>query len=303
MPQLIKKRSRVALAILCAAAAGAAAAGQSQRSSQARKPAGTVPVAKVTPPPGVAGSKSSGQSEAHFTGEDLTYDSSNGVLRGRNMRFHFPEEDRTVFGESGSYNDHSKIIEAQGHILIEDPKHRVTGDKARVDNGKQKLAIITGSVIVVLKPDPQTASPADKDQAGSARQHGATITCDRLDDYFHKNYIIMRGHFVGKQNFRDKDGKEIERTLTAEHAEYDGKKENLELFPPVDVHDNQGQQIHFDSIVNVGTRQGAETIQSSGPFHGTAPYDTSSEDEGPVPGPPPPKEGKPGGASPPPGKP
>ncbi|HZT40803.1 MAG TPA: hypothetical protein VFA07_01370 [Chthonomonadaceae bacterium] len=308
MPLQIKTRSRFVLALAGAAVLSAAVAGNAQHPSAPRKPAaGMVPVAKVTPPPGLAGGKSSNQSDVDVSGKGVSIDASTHLYRGRDMRFYFPDEKRTVTGDTGSYNDQTKIIDAEGHIVIDDPKHRITGDKAHVENGKQKLAIISSNVVAVIKPDQQpagsSASPGEKEDVGSARQHGATITCDRLEDYFRKNYIVMHGHFVGKQNFRDKDGKEIERTLTAEHAEYDGKKEILLLYPPVDEHDNEGRQIHFDSLVTVGTHTGAETLEANGPFHMVTPYDNSSEEEGPEPGPPPAKEGSSGGPSKPPGKP
>jgi hypothetical protein len=52
----------------------------------------------------------------------------------------------------------------------------------------------------------------------------------------------------------------VERVLTAEHAEYNGKSEVMLLFGPVDGHDGNGQEIHSPNLVKVGTKEGEETL-------------------------------------------
>ena len=56
----------------------------------------------------------------------------------------------------------------------------------------------------------------------------------------------------------------VERTLTAEHAEYDQKTERLLLFAPVNGQDTDGQEMHSESDMLVGTKEGAETLATQG---------------------------------------
>ena len=57
------------------------------------------------------------------------------------------------------------------------------------------------------------------------------------------------------------DGHFSQRTLTAEHAEFDGKTGTLHLFPPVDMKDTDNQSGHFDQDVFVGTKEGEESVR------------------------------------------
>ncbi len=216
--------------------------------------------------------------------EDWKDDAATGIGSGHHVRW--VEDDRTITGDTLQYNRKKKLVDAEGHLVLDDSEYHVTGTKATVDNGEKKLAVVTGDVVVVIKPKPPKAPPAGtasatrtakngpqpppsdgEEDTASTRRRGGTVTCDRIDDYYRKKLVLMHGHLVFKQRFTDSDGKEVERTATAEHAEYDGDHELLTLFAPVDVHDSQGQEYHFDGNVTVGTREGAETIASTGKAH------------------------------------
>src|SRR5262249_7722383 len=89
---------------------------------------------------------------------------------------------------------------------------------------------------------------------------GGVATCDYVEDYFKKKFVILRGHLVFKQQFAKENGKVVERTLTAEHAEYDITKDSMVLFAPVEGHDTDGQSFQSPFNVTVGRKKGAETL-------------------------------------------
>ncbi len=213
-----------------------------------------IPVARVAPPP----ARKSGELEL----VDWTYNVATGITTGRN--FTFTEEDTVITGETARYDKTQKRLNAEGSLTLDDPKHHVTGGKADVDDSRKKLAIITGSVVITLKPDPKGADTgANGSDTSREKQRGGVVACDRVDDYYRRKFVILRGHLVFKQRFTRKNGETIERTLTAEHAEYNGKTDTLLLFAPVEGSDTDGQEFHAEGDVTVGTRTGAETIQTN----------------------------------------
>jgi hypothetical protein len=105
------------------------------------------------------------------------------------------------------------------------------------------------------------------------------VYCDRIDDYYERQFVILSGHLVFKQQITKSDGKTLERILTAEHAEYDGKANRLHHFAPVDLKDTDNQSGHFDQDVVVGTKEGEETVQSKGRFSAVFPIGNEKPDE------------------------
>lgn len=195
-------------------------------------------------------------------GAEWTVDEKTGITTARD--FTYTEDDMVVTGAKARYNKNTSVLDANGNLVLDDPKHHVTGDKAHVDNSrKAKLAIFTGSVVIVLKPKAQPADAPANDVA-SEKGKGGTITCDRVDDYYKKQFVILRGHLTFKQKITKKDGHTVERTLTADHAEYDGKHDKMHLFVPVEMTDSDGQEAHFEQDVFVGTKEGEETLDSKG---------------------------------------
>jgi len=243
---------------------------------------------------------------ADFWGEDWKHDDATGIDTWHNFRY--VEGDTTVTGATARYDDRKKLLDVEGNLVMEDPKHRVTAERAHVDNSKEKkLAILTGNVVLILKPKEGAAPPApnapaapagkstvglapievpDKtapaeenrqEDASQARRRGGTATCDRLENYYRKKFVILRGNLIFKQKFL-RDGKEVERTVTAEHAEYDGKKEVLVLFAPVHMSDTEGSVMDFESNVTISTKEGAETLQSTGKIKGSKPIEEEEEE-------------------------
>ncbi len=193
--------------------------------------------------------------------------------------FIYQEEDATITGDNarcqqmGKNPDRYYLLDIDGHLVFDDTTHHATGEKAHV-NDQTKVADITGNVVMVLKPEAKTAdsggkaapsTAADKDpDVNSVKKHGATVKCDHVEDHYKQKYVKLFGHLVFKQRFTDAEGTDVERTLTAEHAEYDGKAETMVLYPPVDEHDNQNNTFHSDNIVRVGTKEGDEWIEGNG---------------------------------------
>lgn len=226
---------------------------------------------------------------ADFDLEDQKFNNKTGIATGRN--FTYREEQTVVTGQKVRHDTNIKHLFAEGDLVLDDPEHHVVGDEATVDystKGKtQGLIVITGVVIITLKPkqDPMpqpngaiTTAPvtppngAKKEKAedvSSARGRGVVITCDRVESLYRKKYVKIFGKEVRfTQKLTKKDGKEVERVVIAEHAEYDGKKDRLILFAPVKATDSDGQVINFSDTVIVGTKEGDEWLESKGKSKG-----------------------------------
>lgn len=213
-----------------------------------------------------------------FYGEDGFLDAKSDTMSAR--EFTYKDRDTVVTGAKARWNKKTEVLDAEGNLALDDPKHHVTGEKAHVDDSKKsKLAIITGSVIIVLKPKDKAAGSAASDVEGE-KGKGGTITCDRVDDYYDREFSILTGHLIFKQSITKDDGHVVERTVTSDHAEYDGKANKLHLFAPVDMTDTDEQEAHFKSDVFVGTKEGEETVESKGAFTIKALRNDDKKDDG-----------------------
>ncbi|MCW3099048.1 MAG: LPS-assembly protein LptD [Chthonomonadaceae bacterium] len=243
--------------------------------TQAKKAAQTVPSTtngKQTPLPGFNKSSDSHSDAASPAGtvaqqkatvffQEGTGDAKTGIAKGQGVVY--TEGDMKFTGQTAVYNRNTQELDAQGNLDLDDPKHHVTGDKSHVDRKKQ-LATIKGNVVITLKPTPPDPNlPPDPDTA-KQRKYPVIITCDRADDSYKKDFIVLNGHLLFKQTIMKDNGKTVERTLTAEHAEYDGKTNTLHLFEPVKAYDSEGQKSDFEKDVFVGTKEGEETLTSPG---------------------------------------
>jgi lipopolysaccharide assembly outer membrane protein LptD (OstA) len=247
---------------------------------RSQPPAVPSPAAKnpppADPPVSTAASGDTKQKQAKIEIQfDPYLDQKTGFRSGRMITY--TVDDMKVTGDKGRYNKNTKVLEADGNLVMDDAKHHVTGDKAHVDDSKKaKLAIITGHVVIVLKAKDDSQNTEDVQKEKSK---GAVITCDRVDDYYKKEFVILTGHLVCKQKITKSDGHMVERTLTADHAEYDGKANKLHLFAPVDMKDTDDNKGHFDDDAFAGTKEGEETIESKGRFTGTFNVEEDKSDE------------------------
>jgi len=195
---------------------------------------------------------------------DLFVDEQTGLMTAKD--FTYTENDMVVTGSKARYNKNSKILDAEGMLAMDNPKHHVTGDVAHVETKKSvKHAVFNGNVVIVIKPKETT--PGSGDEVASEKGKGGTITCDHVDDFYGRKFVIMNGHLTFKQKITKKNGKIVERTLTADHAEFDENANKLHLFPPVEMKDTENQEAHFPKDVYIGTKEGEETLKSeSGKF-------------------------------------
>ncbi len=240
----------------------------------AQKTLPPLPPAKVVPPPEIISGKQPLKDAKEPKYGDLVmynikHEDKTGLLIGTNFRY--TEEDTVITGDNARYNRETKFLQATGNLVLDTKKYHITGGKADVDNGKKKLAIITENVVIVMKPsEKKEAAPTPKEGSekdaslSDEKGKGVLITCDRVESQYKKKYIKMFGNLVFKQKVKKKNGTEIERILFAEHAEYDDKLEVLHLFKPVRGEDTDGQKAKFDTDVFVGTKEGEETLYSSG---------------------------------------
>lgn len=228
---------------------------------------------------------------ADLTLKDAHVDEKTNMVTGRD--FVYKQDDMTITGSQARYNKKTRRLLAEGDLTMDDPQYHTTGDKADVDDSAgKKLAIITGNVKIVIKPKDggAPADPNQKEDVGATRKRGGTVTCDRLESYYKKKFSTLSGNLVFKQTIT-KEGREVERTITADHADYDSKAEKMLLYPPVKGRDTDGQTFEFSDVVTVGTKEGAETISSPGLGKFTIRIEEEEEDDGTTP-PPPANDGK-----------
>lgn len=262
----MKAYSNVARAIASALIAAGAVANAQQKD--------VLPPAKVAPPPLNSNAAQNKPAEKEKRGKlhlnETRYDGKTKTYSGVN--FIYTQDDITATGNSAKYREDVETLEAEGKIVIDTEKAHITGNKAVVDDSaKKKIAIITENVIVQVKPKKRAEEPQKPDgkdgKKGSAteeRERGVTIYCDKVENEYKKKYVKMFGNLTFKQKVKKKDGVEVERVLFAEHAEYDGKTDVVKLFSPVRGEDTDGQKVKFEKDVLVGTKEGEETLESSG---------------------------------------
>jgi lipopolysaccharide assembly outer membrane protein LptD (OstA) len=216
--------------------------------------------------------------------EDVVYEVKTGITTGRN--FVYKRGEMTITGNKARYDEKNKRLLAEGNLTMDDTQYHGTGDKADVDDGPKKLAIITGNIKIVLKPKKEEKpNPDAKEDVGSSRRRGGTVTCERVESYYKKKFSTLSGNLVFKQTVKNKDGQDVERTLTADHADYDSKVETMTLYPPVNGSDTEGVIIKAVGIVVIGTKEGEETLTSKDKVTIIRPIKEDEDDDGTKPPP------------------
>jgi len=235
----------------------------------------------------------------HFSGYNAIWDINTKIETADN--FTYRSKDTVITGAKVRHNTKLKILDAEGKLALDDPKHHMTGDKAHVEEDK-KLAVFDGNVMLVMKPEETAAdSGANKEpdkgkedqDVGVEKKFGGVVNCDHVEYYYStkRKFSILKGHLVFTQHKKNSDGTFLDRTITAEHAEYDGVKEQLRLFKPVAGHDSDGQDFDTDGDVIVFTKEGEEKVQFLGPANFRAKHQEENTDEE-TPTAPPAKSGK-----------
>jgi len=277
---------------------------------------GRIPVAPVTPPaaaekPGARAPKPAQAEPEYVNLHMINWHHDEQTQLDVCDEFVYEEKDTTITGDHGRYNGKEKILDATGSLTLDDPKHHLTADKAHIER-KQKLAVFIGHVVMTLKPEtpgaggpppakpgaapdpsvrhaaadaqpsPRTASdePTETERSQS-RKRGATATCDHVDDWYSakRKFSVLKGHVIFTQVVNRKDGTKVTRTLLCEHAEYDGVKDSLKLFAPVNGYDTDNEDLHFKEDVLIGTKEGYETLTSRGASEFKIKLEKEDEDE------------------------
>ena len=175
----------------------------------------------------------------------------------------YTRRDMVVKGAYAIFDEKKDTLDSDQPVEMDDKKYHLTADSVHIDNvdknPDKRTVNLKGHAIMVMKPtEPEppankahqqaqgppagavAAQPApaqqvkpgvddkNKKDINDARKHGGTAYCDNILYKPHDKYSILTGHVVFKQNFTEKDSekntnKQVERTLTCEHAENDGK--------------------------------------------------------------------------------
>lgn len=192
---------------------------------------------------------------------DFDVDEHSGI--GTGHKFVYTTGDTVISGENGRYNKNLEVMDADTNLILDDPEHHITGDKSHVEQKKSRL-VVTGNVVLTLKPEKAAANADPNASVDDAKKQGAIINCDEVESFYKKKFNTLRGHLIFKQHILRPGKEPLDRMGTAEHAEYDGKKEMLVLFPPVHGEDSEGKK--FDSEKNkviISTKAGNETMSGA----------------------------------------
>ena len=157
----------------------------------------TAPPASKSP---ASPSTSAGDTRAHFDTYDYKMVTSTGITTAHH--FTYTKADRVITGDNGRYDRENGILDADGHLVMDDPQHHITGQKSHVEE-KKALATLTGDVVLVLKPDTKAAAANEKANGNGvegAKSQGAVVTCDHVDTYYRKKFTILKGHLTFKQH-------------------------------------------------------------------------------------------------------
>ena len=264
------------------------------------------------PPPHAAEQTTPNPEDVLFS-EESHEDEKTGIFILHNWKY--TRDDMVVTGANAIYNREKDVLDTDQPIVMDDKKYHLTAQTAHIehvkDNRKLRSVQLTGHVVMVMKPEapetsvrqggpvptPEAAPPAaptpaappakaDDDKRGQdakdSRKHGGTAYCDKLLYKTYDKFSTLTGSVVFKQSFEQKDDekntvKQVERTLTCEHAENDGKANQLHLFKPVHFKSNQDEKMDTPEDVIVGTKEGEETMTM---HNSTFRFKSQPEDDG-----------------------
>ncbi len=217
---------------------------------------------------------------------NFVLDQQTGIGTGHD--FIYKTGDTVITGDNARYDKNNEILDADSHLVMDDPQRHVTGDKSRVDRN-HALLVVTGNVVLTMKPEATAPDAGKGESVEGAKKQGGVVTCDQVESRYKRKFNILRGHLVFKQHILRPGKSPLDRTVTAEHAEYDGKKETLVLFAPVQGEDSDGSKFHSDkNPVTIGTKAGGERIEGvQGVVVFTTPEETDTDDNAPPPTAPP----------------
>jgi lipopolysaccharide export system protein LptA len=195
--------------------------------------------------------------------------------------------DTEMRAKSAELDNEQQHVIATGDLQLRDPRAELTGDKleAWLD---QKRAMLTGSVRLLVKPklsEEQKPAGEKKTETGAQppeeeekftleniKKYPVMITCDQIEYFYRKKTATLNGNLKATQTL--KNGKI--RTLTAEKADYDQKKEILTLTGNVVIEFEKGKLLTPKVVVSV--KEGDEWFEAD-PGSGIITVDEEEETE------------------------
>lgn len=162
----------------------------------------------------------------------------------------FTHEDTVLTSDQIDYDENMQTAVSPGKLSITNPECDITGDKGTA-YFKKRLGVIEGSVVMQLKPKEENAPNPDSQRAKFTRP--TTVTCPKLEYLYKAKMATASGGLVFKQD---------RRTLKAETAVYDQKKELLVLTGNVSGVDENGQTFEAPGKVTVSLKKGDEWIEA-----------------------------------------
>lgn len=170
----------------------------------------------------------------------------------------FTHDDTVLTSDEVVYDEEAKIATSPGKVNITNPECDITGDKG-IAYFNKKLGVVEGSVVMILKPKPETSDGEKTKDDGKAESIRAklrqptTITCATLEYRYKAKIATALGGVIFKQE---------KRTASAEKAVYDQKKELLTLIGNVRGVDEDGQTFCAPGTVLISLKKGDEWMEA-----------------------------------------
>lgn len=178
------------------------------------------------------------------------------------------DEGTVIRADLFTYDDALKAAQATGNLSIADKDLDGAAARADVEYARsRKVIALSGPVHAVIKPraDPAgekpTARPGEsadlETERASVRRNPINVDCDRLVYAYarDKKHATLSGNLRAVQKLEGN-----ERILTAASAEWFGLEDRLVLKAPVRFEDKKGRKGESDEDVEIGTREGHESL-------------------------------------------
>ncbi len=152
------------------------------------------------------------------------------------------------------YNTRTSIAVAPGTIRIDDERNTLVGSSGKAFY-KKREAIIQGTVKIVVRPKPGSASAPE----GSVRREfkdPVMVFCDQVVYDWRNRIAVATGNLTLKQNTSDG----VTRTATAKKLVYYARDERLILEGDVNAVDSKGQKLKGPQATAI-IREGAEEFR------------------------------------------
>lgn len=179
----------------------------------------------------------------------------------------FTSDDTVLTSDQITYDKQTKVAVSPGKLSITNPECDITGGKGSAYFQK-KLGVIEGNVTMLIKPK-KSENEQDKDSIKAQMNEPTTIACPKLEYLYAGKIATASGGVLFKQQ---------KRSVKADKAVYDGKKELLTLTGnPVDGIDEDGQTFKAPSVT-ISLKKGDEWMEATG-FSGSFKVDLEQDEE------------------------